>query len=153
MRVFSLNQVLSVAFTATALAQGVFAQTDSNFETTFQVRQRAASLVLREQEIRRIDDASARCFLRAKIAEFMYENRVEELRETASSMADRCLSEVKSSPDEFSANRRKLWNDYFILLVDNHDKEAALRLRRLYGDPADNDKDRGSSVPISSNVK
>lgn len=152
MRVLSLNQVLSVAFTATALAQGVFAQTDSNFETTFQVRQRAASLVLREQEIRRIDDSSARCFLRAKIAEFMFENRDEELRETASSMADRCLSEVKNSPDEFSANRRKLWNDYFIRLVDNHDKEAALRLRRLYGDPADNDKDRGSSVPISSNV-
>jgi hypothetical protein len=85
----------------------------------FQNRQRALNLVFYKNDIKALEDAPMRCFVRLQIVEFIYKNKIQEYSETAEELAGACLEEVYGKPEEFNSSLGYLQGQVIHLLRTN----------------------------------
>lgn len=112
---------------------GIFAQSNSEkVKESFQNQQRALSLSFYKNDIKSLEDAPMRCFLRWQIVRFVFSKKVKNHYDTATSFALDCLEDVEANPKQFTSSSANYWKSKFISLLRINMPETAETIEKKY---------------------
>ena len=115
------------------LAIGLSAQTErANKQEVYQNQQRAANLAVMRTNIKLLDDAPQRCFLRVQIIRFIFENKVISYNDTANALAVECLDETVDNREQFSDSQSNRQKNEILLLLRKYSPETAKKIEKRY---------------------
>lgn len=90
------------------LITNIFGQENSDKKREiFQNQQRALNLSLYKNNIKSLEDAPMRCFVRKQIVEFIFAKKVKEHYGTAEDFAVDCLEDIDKNPKQFTSTNFK----------------------------------------------
>jgi hypothetical protein len=131
---------ISLLLALQVCAAGAFAQPAAakNAETRaekvegYQNQQRAASLSNLRPDIKLVDDAPQRCFLRIQIAKFIFESKTANYYDTANSLAVECLDETIDNADQFSDSQLTWTKGNILSLLRKYSPQTAVKIEKKY---------------------
>jgi hypothetical protein len=101
-------------------------------QEAYQNQQRAANLAVIRSNIKLVDDAPVRCFLRLQIIYFIFENKVTKYYDTANSLALECLDETVDNKEQFSALQSNRQKGEILLLLRKYLPETTKKIEKKY---------------------
>ncbi|MGH9948800.1 MAG: hypothetical protein ACRD6X_16625 [Pyrinomonadaceae bacterium] len=120
--------LVSVIFCSTINAQTA----KKSDAAVFQNQQRTIRLSSYRAEIKNLDDAPMRCFVRAQIARFIFQNEVLSHFNTANDSVLECFEEIAKNADQFSEMQRSYWSNTLLVLLRSHSPETAKEVEKKY---------------------
>lgn len=126
-----VNSFVVILCVVTVLA--VFGQTKSDKKREdFQNQQRVINLSFYKNNIKSLEDAPMRCFVRRQIVEFVFAKKVTTQYELAEDLAIACLEDYAKNPKQFNAGLRLILPNEMIFLLRNISLETSEKARVKY---------------------
>lgn len=125
--------IASVLAFVLAAAAGVQGQKNSDrTRETFQNRQRAYNLYVLRNEIKSVEDAPMRCYLRSEVSGFLFANRVQGYLDTARDFAFECLEDTVVNAGQFTSAQSNQWRSSVVSMLRQHSPADAARAEAKY---------------------
>jgi hypothetical protein len=114
-------------------ALSISAQADrTKKQEAYQNQQRAAYLSSLRMNIKLIDDAPQRCFLRVQILQFIFEKKISDYHDTANALALECLDETVANKDQFTQILFQTQKNHILSLLQKYSPELAVKAEKKY---------------------
>jgi hypothetical protein len=111
-----------------SLCAGIFAQSDADKKSEdYQNLQRAFMMSTLKSDIKQVDDAPQRCFLRVQVMDFIFARRVRGYYDTARNFGTDCLDDIAQNPNQFSDAMADEWRTNVAALLKRNLSDADLR--------------------------
>lgn len=143
-----LPLVIFLTFAIEGLGQSVQVRDARKYEN----RQRAARLILLRSELKSIDDAPMRCFLRAQIVRFIVENEISEEFDFAKTTAVDCFDDIKNRSGEFSESQSSNWRNTLLSYLRRISAETSLSIEKKYFATDDSSLSDLNEIDRSQNI-
>lgn len=98
----------------------------------YQNQQRAAALSSLAFDIKQVDDAPQRCFLRTEIASALFEGKIESYHDKADSLLLDCLEDTIDNPDHFSDMQMNWAKGEVLGLLRKYSPKLAAKSEKKY---------------------
>lgn len=110
-----------------------FAQSDlEKRREIYQNQQRALNLSLLKNEIKSVEDAPIRCFLRTQIINFIFEKKVNDYFDTANTFALDCLEDIEKNKEQFPSSLSHRYSNNLLSLLRINSPEIAAKAEKKY---------------------
>lgn len=98
----------------------------------YQNQQRAFNLNILRPEIKLVEDAPMRCFLRIQIMRFIFVNKISDYNETANSIATECLEDTVNNSNQFSESQSNWIKNDILSLLRKYSPDLAAKAEKKY---------------------